>query len=111
MDNCVFCKIAKKEIPCNLIMETDDMIAFHDLNPQAPVHALIIPKKHFSSLDGIDETELLGKLLIGAKEAAKKLNIAGAYRLVINTGESAGQTVFHIHIHLLGGRQLKWPPG
>jgi len=109
--NCIFCKIANKEINSNLILETEDYAAFHDLNPQAPVHALIIPKKHFSSLNHIEDTELLGKLLIGAREVAKKLNIEDAYRLVINTGEGAGQTVFHIHVHILGGRPLKWPPG
>lgn len=111
MDNCIFCKIAEKEIPCKLIMENDDVIAFHDLNPQAPVHALIIPKKHYSSLDEVDDIEILGKLLASAKDVANKLNINGAYRTVVNTGEQAGQTVFHIHLHVLGGRPLKWPPG
>lgn len=111
MDNCIFCKIAKKEIPCNFIMENDDVVAFHDLNPQAPVHALIIPKKHFASLDEATDTDVLGKLLASTKEVAEKLNIKGAYRTVINTGEMAGQTVFHIHLHILGGRPFKWPPG
>ncbi|MDD3012992.1 MAG: histidine triad nucleotide-binding protein [Candidatus Gastranaerophilales bacterium] len=109
--NCIFCKIANKEINSNLILETEDYLAFHDLNPQAPKHALLIPKKHFSSLNHADDIELLGKLMIGAKEVAEKLNIKEAYRLVINTGEGAGQTVFHIHIHILGGRPLEWPPG
>jgi len=109
--NCIFCKIANKEINSNLILETEDYVAFHDLNPQAPSHALIIPKKHISSLNQANDIELMGKLLTGARDVAEKLNIKDAYRLVINTGEGAGQTVFHIHIHILGGRPLNWPPG
>lgn len=110
-DNCIFCKIANKEINSNLILETEDYVAFHDLSPQAPVHALVIPKKHYASLNEIDDTEILGKLLIGTRKVAEKLKIQDGYRVVINTGEGAGQTVFHIHIHVLGGRQMLWPPG
>ncbi|EKE02465.1 MAG: hypothetical protein ACD_20C00383G0017 [uncultured bacterium] len=109
--NCIFCKIANKEIPSNLILETEDYVAFHDLNPQAPVHVLVIPKKHYNSLNSADEPELLGRLLIGAKNVAQKLNIENGYRVVLNTGEKAGQTVFHIHLHVLGGRPMLWPPG
>lgn len=109
--DCIFCKIAKKEIKSNLLLETENYVAFHDINPQAPVHVLIIPKKHYDSLNNIDDPELLGELLLGAKEVAEKLNIKDGYRIVLNTGENAGQTVFHIHLHVLGARQMLWPPG
>jgi len=109
--NCIFCKIANKEINSNLLLETEDYVAFNDINPQAPVHVLVIPKKHYSSLNDIDNPEFMGKLMLGAKEVAKKLNIDKGYRVVINTGSDAGQTVFHIHLHILGGRPLLWPPG
>ena len=109
--NCIFCKIANREINSNLIIETEDYVAFNDLSPQAPAHALVIPKKHCASLNEMDNAELLGKLLIGARKTAEKLNIKDGYRVVINTGAEAGQTVFHIHVHVLGGRPMKWPPG
>src|SRR3989339_2140751 len=102
--NCIFCKIANKEINSDLILETADYAAFHDVNPQAPVHVLVIPKKHYDSLNDTNDSELLGKLLIGAREVAEKLNIKDGYRVILNTGEKAGQTVFHIHLHVLGGR-------
>lgn len=110
MTDCIFCKIANKEIPAELIIETDDYVAFRDLNPQAPVHALVIPKKHYESLNELEDIELTGKLVQGAKQVAKKLGI-DEYRLVLNTGKEAGQAVFHIHFHVLGGRQMQWPPG
>lgn len=109
--NCIFCKIANKEINTNIILETEDYMAFYDTSPQSPVHVLLIPKKHFNSLNEINDTALIGKLVQGAKEAAKKLNIEEGYRIVINTGEEASQTVFHLHIHILGGRPMLWPPG
>ena len=109
--NCIFCKIANKELNTEFIVETEDYVSFRDIEPQAPVHALVIPKKHFVSLNEIDSTELMGKLLKGARETAKKLGISDNYRLVINTGRKAGQTVFHIHIHVMGGRIMNWPPG
>ncbi len=108
--NCIFCKIANKEIPTELIFETDDVVAFNDLSPQAPVHILVIPKKHYESLNEVDDVALLGKLLSGVKEITKKLNIK-EYRTVINTGKEAGQAVFHIHLHILAGRTMLWPPG
>ena len=108
--DCIFCKIASKEIPTNLILETDDIVAFNDINPEAPIHVLIIPKKHYESLNEVNDLELMGKLLQGVKDVAKKLDIT-QYRTIINTGKEAGQAVFHIHVHLLAGRPLLWPPG
>ena len=111
MSECIFCKIASKEINTKLIKDTEDYVSFNDLNPQAPVHALVIPKRHFSSLNELNDPEILSKLLEGARETAKKLGIQEGYRVVINTGVQAGQTVFHIHLHVLGGRDMLWPPG
>lgn len=110
-NNCIFCKVATKEINTEIILETEDYIAFPDINPQAPVHALIITKKHYSSLNDIDNIELLGKLMAGVRDVAKKLDIYNNYRIIINTGEKAGQSVFHVHAHVLGGRSMLWPPG
>ncbi len=111
MTDCIFCKIAAGEFNTEFISETDDYVAFKDLNPQAPVHVLVIPKKHSASLNETESQQLLGALLNGAKETANKLGIAEGYRVVINTGAEAGQTVFHLHLHVLGGRQMNWPPG
>jgi histidine triad (HIT) family protein len=111
MTECIFCRIAAGEFNTEFIIETDDYVAFKDLNPQAPVHILVIPKTHSNSLNETESQSLLGKLLNGAKEVAKKLGIEDGYRVVINTGEEAGQTVFHLHLHLLGGRPMLWPPG
>lgn len=110
MDNCIFCKIANKEIPSNFVYEDDETVAFNDLNPQAPVHILVIPKKHFASVNELDDEKVMTALFKAVKNVTKKLGI-DEYRTVINTGESAGQTVFHIHVHILAGRPLKWPPG
>lgn len=110
MDGCIFCKIAKGEIKVNLIAETDEYVAFNDIQPQAPTHFLILPKKHVASLKDIDDADLLGKLMIGVKEVCKKLSL-DEFRVVINTGETVGQSVFHLHLHVLGGRNLGWPPG
>lgn len=110
MDNCIFCKIARKEIPTPLVYEDDGVVAFNDLNPQAPTHILVIPKKHYASLNDVDDTALLGNLLNTVKKIAEKLGIKD-YRTVINTGKEAGQEVFHLHIHLLSGRVMNWPPG
>jgi len=112
MDNdCIFCKIAAGEFNTEFIVETEDYVSFKDLNPQAPVHALVIPKKHFVSINEIEDTELLGKLFQGARQTAEKLGVGDGHRLVVNTGEKGGQTVFHMHIHVLGGRNMQWPPG
>lgn len=110
MDSCIFCKIAKKEIPTEPVYEDEYTIAFNDLSPQAPVHVLVIPKKHYASLNELDDKEIMSALFSAVKNVVKKLGIS-EYRTVINTGESAGQTVFHLHIHILAGRPLKWPPG
>ncbi|RPI18055.1 MAG: histidine triad nucleotide-binding protein [Ignavibacteriae bacterium] len=112
MENCIFCKIARGEIPAKIVKETDELVAFNDLSPQAPHHVLIIPKQHISTLAEINENnyELMGKIVLTASEIAKELNLEG-YRIVANCNEIAGQSVFHIHFHLLGGRQMHWPPG
>jgi histidine triad (HIT) family protein len=114
MSECIFCKIIDGEIPSKLVYENDDVIAFHDLNPQAPTHILVIPRKHISTLlDSTDgDTELLGKLQAAAIEIARQQELdQDGFRLVTNCLEGAGQSVFHIHVHLLGGRRLGWPPG
>ncbi len=107
---CIFCKIANKEIPSNLIYEDENVVAFNDLNPQAPVHFLVIPKKHYASLNEIDTNETFAQIFSAIPKITKKLNIK-EYRTVINTGESAGQTVFHIHVHVMAGRNFTWPAG
>lgn len=108
--DCIFCKIANKEIPTKFIIETDDIVAFNDINAQAPVHALVIPKEHIESLNELENPELMSKLLQGVKCTAKALGV-DEYRTVLNTGKKAGQEVFHIHFHILSGRDLQWPPG
>lgn len=112
--DCLFCKIAKGEIPAKIIYRDDAVIAFDDINPQAPHHKMIIPLKHIATLNDLhdEDSELLGQMVQSAAKIAKQLNIADdGYRLVINCNPGAGQSVFHIHIHLLGGRRLTWPPG
>ncbi len=113
MDNCIFCKIVNKEIPADIIYEDDVIIAFNDLEPQAPVHLLIVPKKHLTSLDDVDfdDMEALGWLMAKVKDIAASQGIDNGYRLVCNCGEDAFQTVKHLHFHLLGKRKLLWPPG
>ncbi len=110
MADCIFCKIANKEIPADLIYEDENVVAFNDLNPQAPVHFLVIPKKHYASLNDIDSEEAFGNIFSAVPKIAEKLGIK-EYRTVINTGESAGQTVFHIHVHVMAGRNFNWPAG
>ena len=114
MTDCIFCKIAAKNIPARIIHEDDLAIAFEDINPQAPAHTLIVPRKHIPTALDIEHTDqaLIGHLFqIGAKIARDK-GIAGkGFRLVMNTNADAGQTVFHVHLHLLGGRAMHWPPG
>lgn len=112
--DCVFCKIIKKEIPAKVVYEDDQVIAFHDANPQAPIHLLIVPKEHIASILDIDEenSEVLKDIFRVAQNIAKENNIdKKGFRLVVNTGEEGGQTVHHLHFHLLGGRFLTWPPG
>lgn len=111
---CIFCKIIKKEIPASIFYEDDKILAFHDINPQAPLHLLIIPKKHIATIlevTGEDE-KLLGHILGIIPKLAKKAEIdKDGFRIIINCGESAGQVVFHLHLHLLGKRKFSWPPG
>lgn len=114
MDDCIFCKIVNKELPSNTIYEDDKSIAFKDINPQAPVHILVIPKKHIRSLVESDESdkELLGHLTQVARDIANEHNLSSkGFRLVLNSGLESGQSVWHIHIHILGGRKMTWPPG
>ena len=111
--DCLFCKIAAKQIPAKIIHEGTELFAFEDINPQAPTHILICPKKHFASLDHVtaDEQSLLGKISLLAAKLARERKLGNGYRTVVNTGTGAGQTVFHLHLHLLGGRAFHWPPG
>ncbi|MCW9014280.1 MAG: histidine triad nucleotide-binding protein [Gammaproteobacteria bacterium] len=114
MTDCIFCKIIAGEIPGDIIYQDDDVLAFRDLNPQAPTHALVIPKKHISTINDIqsDDAELVGKMFLAAQKIAKDDGIAEpGYRTVMNCNSGAGQTVFHIHLHVLGGRAMSWPPG
>ena len=108
----IFTKIINKEIPADIVYEDEFCLAFKDIKPQAPVHILLIPKKEIPSSQEIkkEDQNLMGHLMVKIPEIAKKLNLS-TYRLVLNTGLDAGQTVFHIHIHILGGRKLSWPPG
>lgn len=114
MGDCIFCKIIRGEIPCSKVYEDERILAFNDINPEAPVHVLIIPKAHIDSANYIDEenSEILAHIFLAAKNIATQLGVAeSGYRIVNNCGEHGGQTVKHIHFHLLGGRNLKWPPG
>jgi len=112
MDNCLFCKIINRKIPADIVFEDDEVLAFNDISPQAPSHLLIIPKLHISTLEEVDDNNsaLVGRLIHTASKIAKGLKLEG-YRLVLNCNEIAGQSVFHIHCHLLGGRPMDWPPG
>jgi len=111
-EQCLFCRIVRREIPATIVAETDDMVAFRDITPRAPVHVLVIPKQHVASLNEATDAAQLGKLSLLATEIARAEGIAeSGYRTVINTGPDAGQTVFHVHLHLLGGRDMGWPPG
>lgn len=114
MCECVFCKIVSGEIPCSKIYEDDSVLCFNDINPEAPCHVIIIPKKHIKSLNELDadDADLIGHIFMVAKEVSKKLNIEkDGYRIVNNCGINGGQSVNHMHFHLLGGRMMKWPPG
>jgi histidine triad (HIT) family protein len=111
-DQCLFCRIVQREIPATLVAETEDCVAFRDISPQAPVHVLIVPREHVPSLNDATDAAMVGRLSLLAAEIAKREGISAAgYRTVINTNADAGQTVFHIHLHLLGGRPMRWPPG
>lgn len=114
MENCIFCKIARGEIPCQKIYEDETVLVFKDINPEAPVHILLIPKKHINSINELQEedTNIISHIFIIAKKVAGDMGIhESGYRIVTNCGNDGGQTVQHIHFHLLGGRSLSWPPG
>ena len=114
MSDCLFCKIGSGQIPAKVVLQDDEVLAFDDINPQAPVHALVIPKRHVVALNDVGEGDqaLLGRLLEAAALVARKKGIAEAgYRVVVNTGRHGGQTVSHLHLHVLGGRHMAWPPG
>ena len=112
--DCVFCGIAQNTIPCTPVFENEHIVAFNDLNPQAPVHVLIIPKRHIATVNqaNAEDALLLGQLILAAQQIARQLGIADdGYRLIFNVNPHGGQTVYHIHLHLLGGRHMTWPPG
>lgn len=114
MPETIFAKILRKEIPADLVHEDEQCIAFRDINPQAPTHVLIIPRKAFASIEAMkdEDAPLVGHLFLVARDIARKFGLhESGYRLVINNGSNAGQTVFHLHVHLLGGRPMNWPPG
>jgi len=111
--NCLFCKIGAKQIPSKIVFEDPDLFAFEDISPQAPTHVLICPRKHFESLNDatLEDQAMLGKLQLVAAQLARERKLLEGYRTVLNNGRGAGQSVFHLHLHLLGGRQFRWPPG
>jgi len=112
--NCLFCRIAAGEIPANKVLDTPDLLAFRDINPVAPTHILIIPRRHIASVAELSpmDGELVGKMFQAAKDLAASEGVTeGGFRTVFNSGPDAGQTVFHLHLHLLGGRSFSWPPG
>ena len=112
--DCLFCRIVDGDIPAEIIYESDTALAFRDINPQAPTHVLVIPRRHISTIDDlqVEDQELVGSLFTAAKDVAQQEGLAdGGYRTVMNCGEGAGQSVFHIHLHVLGGRLMNWPPG
>jgi histidine triad (HIT) family protein len=109
--DCVFCKIAAKEIPSSIVYEDADIVAFKDQNPRAPLHVLVVPRRHIEKLAQLDDESLAGKLMLAATKVAKDAGHGENFRLVVNNGASAGQSVFHVHFHVLAGRQFTWPPG
>ncbi|HET9575576.1 MAG TPA: histidine triad nucleotide-binding protein [Nitrospira sp.] len=114
MNDCLFCKIIEKKIPAKIVHEDDQALAFDDINPQAPVHTLIIPKKHVVAVQDCSSQDhgLLAHLLLTCTKVAKQKGLTeSGYRIVANTGRDSGQTVFHLHLHVLGGRRMAWPPG
>ncbi len=111
MDDCVFCKIVAGEIPADIKYEDENILVFTDVNPQAPVHLLVIPKKHIENILDLENDVLLAQMFAIIKDLAPKFNLKNGFRLVNNCGKQAGQTVSHLHFHVLGGRRLGWPPG
>jgi histidine triad (HIT) family protein len=114
MSDCLFCKIVAKEIPGKIVLENDHVVAFRDIHPGAPTHVLVVPRKHFVNLNDAsdDDATLVGRLMLAARDVAKQEGLAeSGYRIVINNGAGVGQSVFHLHLHVLGGRAMSWPPG
>jgi len=113
MNDCLFCRIINGEIPSNKVYEDEHTYAFEDINPQAPTHVLVVPKKHIHGLKeaGSEDSELIGRCHLAAANIARQRSIEDGYRTVLNVGPRAGQSVFHLHVHLIGGRSLQWPPG
>ena len=113
MTDTIFAQIINRQIPANIVYEDDECLAFRDVNPQAPVHILVIPKQPIARLveAGADDQALLGRLLLTANQVAREQGVGDAFRLVVNNGAEAGQSVFHLHLHILGGRPFTWPPG
>jgi histidine triad (HIT) family protein len=109
--NCIFCKIVAGEIPAKLVKEGENFLAFSDINAQAPHHMLVIPKEHYPNITEFRDAKGLGELFLAAADLAKEKGLKEGFRLVVNTGADGGQTVFHLHIHILGGRAMTWPPG
>ncbi len=111
--DCLFCKIGRKEIPSKFVYEDSEIFAFEDIHPQAPTHILICPRKHLESLDDVTPADqaLLGKVQLVAAQLARERDLLDGYRTILNSGRGAGQSVFHLHLHLLGGRSFRWPPG
>jgi histidine triad (HIT) family protein len=112
-DNCLFCRILRGEVPAKKVYEDEHVFAFEDIQPQAPTHVLIIPKNHFAGLKEAEaaDAEIIGRCHLAAARIARERKIENGYRTVLNVGPGAGQSVFHLHVHLLGGRKLTWPPG
>jgi len=113
VSDCLFCRIVAGEIPADFVLRNDDVVAFRDINPQAPVHVLVIPTTHIANIQELSAQapELASRLLEGAAQVAAEAGVGQAYRLVFNTGAEVGQSVFHVHAHVLGGRDFTWPPG
>jgi histidine triad (HIT) family protein len=113
MSDCIFCRIAAGEIPARIEYSDDHVVAFHDLAPKAPTHVLVIPRRHLATLaeSKAEDAQLLGHLMATTVELARKLALDDGFRVVVNNGAAAGQSVFHLHVHLLGGRSFAWPPG
>jgi histidine triad (HIT) family protein len=113
MENCLFCKIVARQIPSNIVYEDENVLAFSDIDPQAPQHMLFIPKRHIASMTDLtlEDGTILAQIYVAAKIVAQDHHLEGGYRFLTNVGPDAGQSVFHLHFHLLGGRPLKWPPG
>lgn len=111
MTECLFCKMVSGDIVSDVVFENERVLAFRDINPQAPVHVLVIPRQHVETIDELDDSNLAGELLLGACSVARELGLSKGYRVAINCKAEGGQEVYHVHLHVLGGRQMTWPPG